>query len=385
MRAIGLDCCSSCTEPDNITYFLYVPQKTYVVTTRLEMASKRACCPGKNGGYHSFITTWSEEIYRKRQEKKKRVYEVVEDERRLTVTVMSVSARATQAHRVHYSDPRVLDRFKRRILTTLDPNRLQESDFVDISFYKNFGLRLRSNIPDSPEPLVSSPLKFSYSWSSRYDKKRLSFPPQSGGFFYYHSPSDLSPLAGSIRFRRTDTSSPDRFSSGVDLSKPNGTPWDYPLHRLARNADASRALIHDGVVTEEILAANRKVFGSRQAFKWTTPLLFHLSQTFSIPRNQRFTSIFVVVNDQLLGPAKISTKSILQEFWDSETDLDSSIIGHAHVRLVQSRYGILGAELLAVQRAANTIPLQVFNRKPVVLKSFGAVGNIEPLYFLARG
>ncbi|KIK69906.1 hypothetical protein GYMLUDRAFT_53043 [Collybiopsis luxurians FD-317 M1] len=285
----------------------------------------------------------------------------------------------------HIAESRTLDRYKRRILSTLDPNRLQESDFVDISFYKNFTLRLQSNIPDSFEPSLSSPFKFAYSWSRHNGSRRNEFPRQSSGFFYYHSPGDLSPLAGGLRFRRTDTSSPQSFSSGVDLLWPNGLPWSYPLHRLARDPAFSRVLVNDGLITEELLVQCREVFRERTNFKWSTPLLFHLSQPFSIPRNKNFTSIFAVVSNQLLGPAIISTKNILEEFRQLESNLDHGSVGHVHARLVQSKYGMLGAELLAVQHAANTPALQVPHRKPVLLKSFRTAEYIEPLYLLARG
>ncbi|KAE9403268.1 hypothetical protein BT96DRAFT_936617 [Gymnopus androsaceus JB14] len=241
----------------------------------------------------------------------------------------------------------MLDPYKRKRISTFDPSRLQKSDFLDISFYKRFTLRLQS------ASAASAPFKFHYT-SSGYEK-RNPFPIGSNGFFYYHLPKGLSPLAGDIRFRKTTISEPGSFANGVDLLLPDGLPWSYPLHQLVEQPLLSRILVDDGVVTSDAIEHCREVFKGRgKKFNWGTPLLFHLSQPFSIRLDKSYVRLWVVVKDQLLGPTIVSTDNIISEFAQAKNDDGST--GHAHVRLVQSEYGQLRAQLLAVQHAANTPP-----------------------------
>lgn len=102
---------------------------------------------------------------------------------------------------------------------TLDPTRLTEDDFMyipeTINPRKNFlsGGRYR---------------QFSFHYGSGKP-----FPPNTRGFFYYHSPASMPLTAGEIRFRLTQSASPKDFCAGLDLLLPNGLPWSLPLVRLA--------------------------------------------------------------------------------------------------------------------------------------------------------
>lgn len=283
-------------------------------------------------------------------------------------------------------------------ISTFDPSRFQESDFLDISFYKKFTLRLQSKIEHS---VASVPFKFDYTSSYSARGKRIPFPIGSNGFFYYHSPTVSSLIAGGIRFRTTAVCEPQSFDNGVDLLLPDGLPWSYPLHQLVEQPNLSRLLVDDGVVTADTVEHCRDVFKGRgKRFKWSTPLLFHLSQPFSIRLDKKFVRLWVVAKDELAGPAVVDVGNIISQFAQSKTDdgrtgsgcilpftrhTERHTLGYAHVRLVSSEYGMLKAQLLAVQHVANTPPLVISSKRTVAIKSHGRAVHIEPLYRFARG
>ena len=59
--------------------------------------------------------------------------------------------------------------------------------------------------------------------------KAVFFPDDAKGFFYYHTPSKASPVAGQLRFRITPSADPASWSSGRDLCWPHSND-EWKLH-----------------------------------------------------------------------------------------------------------------------------------------------------------
>ncbi|KAF8886206.1 hypothetical protein BD779DRAFT_637205 [Infundibulicybe gibba] len=98
-------------------------------------------------------------------------------------------------------------------VSSLNPQRLLPSDFLDLSGKSWQSIRTAST---PPHPLQVAPL--------RYVSRRSPdigylvhdpFPPGTHGFLYYHSPPNLAPTAGEIRFRITHTNDPSSFRQAL--------------------------------------------------------------------------------------------------------------------------------------------------------------------------
>lgn len=105
----------------------------------------------------------------------------------------------------------------RRTISTLDPQKLVRSDFLDLS-----GRAMPSVIPNV---LPSFQIAFKGARSGRHIR-HIRFPPNTRGFLYYRSPPDSAPLAGEIRFCLVEgPGDPAGFSQGSDSALPSGLPW----------------------------------------------------------------------------------------------------------------------------------------------------------------
>ncbi|KAG6875873.1 hypothetical protein C0993_006956, partial [Termitomyces sp. T159_Od127] len=106
---------------------------------------------------------------------------------------------------------------------SLDPERLQSSDFADLSGKKTS--QLYAQLKDGL--LVKGMI--------RYDRtrSRAPFPSKTRGFLYYHRHPFLPLTTGEIRFRVTESSDPTCFQNGADLTRSDGAlPWSLPVIRL---------------------------------------------------------------------------------------------------------------------------------------------------------
>jgi len=138
-----------------------------------------------------------------------------------------------------------------RPLNTLNSERLVHmgQEVFDISRY------VKANI-------CHGDLNCSIDYTSRFP-----FPPGAKGFFYYHQPPALPPMAGEMRFRICGDTS--QFAYRRDLEVESGRPWNIPLINIVKvgNYKVIRDLLLDeGFVDHELVADTenmKSVSGSR--------------------------------------------------------------------------------------------------------------------------
>ncbi|KAI0265326.1 hypothetical protein BC834DRAFT_181335 [Gloeopeniophorella convolvens] len=139
-------------------------------------------------------------------------------------------------------------RTPRKQISTLDPNRLQPSDFIDLSTHSTVG------IWTVPRGSYEAPkIALRYGMGDRNSK--LPFPSGARGFLYYARDPGLAE-GGQVRFRIVATPE-GAFEEGQDLLLRNGMPWHIPPGLLPRapNVGLARLLLRDELVTREQVAA----------------------------------------------------------------------------------------------------------------------------------
>ncbi|KAF8350353.1 hypothetical protein F5887DRAFT_1125901 [Amanita rubescens] len=195
----------------------------------------------------------------------------------------------------------------RRIVSTLCSKRLKPSDCVDLS-----GIL---------QPCLTFPCgrtRIGYPYSSQADR----FPPNTRGFFYYHTPSKAPQLVGELRFRCS--SNLDDFHNSKDLIlKDKFTPWSIPLYALANLVSYARwreQLMLDNLVTQATLdkwVTAKNV--ARGAVKlWVgrdRPVLYYITQPFVFRFNASTFTFYTATKDEIRGCNPLrdnrSDKSIL--------------------------------------------------------------------------
>ena len=181
----------------------------------------------------------------------------------------------------------------RRIVSTLCPKRLQPSDCVDISSRNSATVKLQSGA--------------SY---IRYNKTYFAdtFPPNTRGFFYYHTPPKAPPLVGELRFRCA--SNLDDFHNGKDLlSRDQLTPWSVPLCALANHVSYAKwreQLILDNLVTQAtldkwIIAKNVVKDTIHTEVGWRRPVLYYFTQPFFFRFHSRAFAFYTATKDDIGG------------------------------------------------------------------------------------
>ncbi|KAJ6510626.1 hypothetical protein C8R45DRAFT_1088785 [Mycena sanguinolenta] len=113
---------------------------------------------------------------------------------------------------------------------------------------------------------------------------RQPFPPRTAGFFYYHVPRDLPPMAGGLRFRITASENPASFQDGHDLLH-EGLPWQISLPSIAtavgRRTVLREQLLHEGLVTPADLDKCCAMMQNKQRLDHNRTL-YRLAQPFVI-------------------------------------------------------------------------------------------------------
>ncbi|KAJ7689787.1 hypothetical protein B0H17DRAFT_1065888 [Mycena rosella] len=165
-----------------------------------------------------------------------------------------------------------LEKLESTELHTLHPDRLQESDHVNLSSRLRF-LILVAGIPSEQATY------FTYCTNEKGVK--AIFPPRSAGFFYYHRPKDLPFTAGAIRFRIAAVSL-RTFATGRDLTRLDGAPWEVPLPTLSKSRPALRELLlRDRLVTKAEIEQCMLMFPGRHA-RAATALLHRFNDPFPV-------------------------------------------------------------------------------------------------------
>jgi hypothetical protein len=189
----------------------------------------------------------------------------------------------------------------KRVISTLNPEKLLPSDFVDISRWKH------STFASSPTHVPRShsyePAKHP-TFNITFEMKRdsfIPFPQSTCGFLYYHSPPDLPPSAGQLRFRLTPNNQPSSFANGSDLMLSNGLPWHIPVWWIASRpplAGARHQLLRDNLVTDEFLTKCKRIFPIGD-MRHTSLTLHALGQPFPIRCDKTQVSLWVVGRDKV--------------------------------------------------------------------------------------
>ncbi|KAJ6510628.1 hypothetical protein C8R45DRAFT_393389 [Mycena sanguinolenta] len=159
-----------------------------------------------------------------------------------------------------------------RRLSTLNPLYLTTSDYTILSHL--------------PHPCVAF-IPGNLSFPVRYFKKAAAyqpFPPRTRGFFYYHVPRDLPPVAGGLRFRLTPRGHPASFHDGHDLLH-DGLPWQISLPSIAtaagRKSVLLQQLLHEGLVTQADVDNCRTLMPTKKRLD-PRLTLYRLAQPFPI-------------------------------------------------------------------------------------------------------
>ncbi|RDB31097.1 hypothetical protein Hypma_000004 [Hypsizygus marmoreus] len=203
-----------------------------------------------------------------------------------------------------------------RIISTLDPSRLQDSDFIDLSPKPQNPWNPHSQRPSivcvppitrqtSSPPSVRSTLYYAISdVGSR-------FPENSHGFLYYHRDPQLPPTSGAVRFRLTPHAHASSFNVGTDLMLPDGrTPWSRWLVTIANAAmyvGLKQLLLSDGLVTPELLEHCRHLGARSEVPNGLNQMYHHILFTLEQPfiLNLASSYSFAVVGPQRIERAKL--------------------------------------------------------------------------------
>ncbi|KAK2462509.1 hypothetical protein APHAL10511_005479 [Amanita phalloides] len=177
-----------------------------------------------------------------------------------------------------------------RVLTTLNPSKLTNQDFIDVSAM----LQPRVWSHTGVKGVIGRSYKDPY-------------PEGTKGFLYYHvPPPHLPPIMGELRFRITENSDPSTFDRGSDLLDPKTTmPWNIPLLLLMKkktNRMLLDLLLTDGLVSEELVQHCDMLW---QTYPASVPsqrniTLYYLEQPFFIPFHLSQFFVRVVLKERLV-------------------------------------------------------------------------------------
>ncbi|KAF8074030.1 hypothetical protein FPV67DRAFT_782767 [Lyophyllum atratum] len=185
----------------------------------------------------------------------------------------------------------------RRVLRTLDPQRIQPQDFVDISNYKQ------------PRFFKSGSQLVILHYGKTFG--RIPFPPKSHGFLYYHHDPKLPLTTGEIRFRLTPRDDPAQFQNGQDLKDIHGKPWAISLLTMTKSSyEPLRMLVlEDELVDPNLMRVIQESLSLNKFHRHVTPL-HYLEHPFSlnVARTNHFIRIFT--------PRKLGVMAISSIFND---------------------------------------------------------------------
>ncbi|KAG6871823.1 hypothetical protein C0995_016112 [Termitomyces sp. Mi166 len=176
-----------------------------------------------------------------------------------------------------------------KIISTLDPKKLDSSDFVDLS-----GRKFPSIIADS----IGS-CEIRYGWHARHEP----FPINTRGFLYYHLPPNLPPTCGQIRFRVTTNDDPGQFERGTDLIGLDATPWSIstfslmcPLYEILR-----KQLLRDQLITRAFVDTMVDLQKKYGVSKTSPREMYYLEQPFMFDMSMRVVTFRLVTASKVCG------------------------------------------------------------------------------------
>ncbi|KAF9461530.1 hypothetical protein BDZ94DRAFT_1323305 [Collybia nuda] len=189
-----------------------------------------------------------------------------------------------------------LRRRNNRVISSLDPGRIQASDVLHL-------------VESQRELIISVQTDTPTKVPLRIPRLPLDHPDRrvrnSYGFLYYHKPSNLPETAGELRLRLTPTPDPSSFAQGQDLKDLDGGVWNLPLLRLASDSQFEplcQKLIQDQIVTSSLLMHCRELMASSRSVVQhpiSTPFIHALDQPFELNFSRNFFRIFIVGRNKI--------------------------------------------------------------------------------------
>ncbi|KAG6856860.1 hypothetical protein H0H87_012677 [Tephrocybe sp. NHM501043] len=160
-----------------------------------------------------------------------------------------------------------------RTISTLDPEKLRSTDFVDLSEYRVPTITMGS--------IGACELRYAY----RSDI--VPFPPNTRGFLYYHTYRNLPPTCGEIRFRLTVDSNPGNFADGTDLIGCDAIPWSISSLTLSLSsyANARKQLEDDRLISKSLSNNMDTLRGTFKVTKSYPREMYYLEQPFMFDMN----------------------------------------------------------------------------------------------------
>lgn len=174
-------------------------------------------------------------------------------------------------------------RVRSSILSTLIPEKLLPTDFVDASSKFEQSVRFGDVMPHDGF------FRVHFRSSQR---QRLQFPAHARGFFYLYKPSNMPVIASSIRFRCTQSSDPASFDQGEDLRGLYDLPWHISMVSiLSHYSHLQKYVLRAGIMTELQIAKYRQIITSKSL---KSPLC-RLDQPFVINLTRYISTVDAIV------------------------------------------------------------------------------------------
>ncbi|KAJ8694946.1 hypothetical protein PTI98_007577 [Pleurotus ostreatus] len=173
-----------------------------------------------------------------------------------------------------------------RLITTLNPARIHADCRIDISSTTRTTIEVMDNMRGGGT-LSHNKFVITYQTErpSSSELTKLRFPDRTGGFLYYHSPHNLPPSAGELRFRVSDSS----FQQGQDLLIKNARPWRIPMYGLvdppADLVGLRDQLLHEKLIAVDQLDACRRILQSTE-MPWYAYTIHSFEQPWLLPLDQ---------------------------------------------------------------------------------------------------
>ncbi|KAG6836885.1 hypothetical protein H0H93_001716 [Arthromyces matolae] len=176
----------------------------------------------------------------------------------------------------------------RRLCRTLQPHLLNPGDLIDISDRALASVNVGGRIT-----------RLIYRKS---DGRRVSFPPNTRGFLYFHHVPQTPLTTGQIRFRITSENDPFNFHLGKDLTMDVNRhfPWTIPLSTISKPSFAplKDLLLQEGLVDD----ASFNIFPAKS--RKVSRSLHYLEQPFIVDLSHVSTPI-PVVTPHAMGVVRI--------------------------------------------------------------------------------
>ncbi|KAF7430630.1 hypothetical protein PC9H_006339 [Pleurotus ostreatus] len=204
-----------------------------------------------------------------------------------------------------------------RLITTLNPARIHADCRIDISSTTRTTIEVMDNMRGGGT-LSHNKFVITYQTErpSSSELTKLRFPDRTGGFLYYHSPHNLPPSAGELRFRVSDSS----FQQGQDLLIKNARPWRIPMYGLvdppADLVGLRDQLLHEKLIAVDQLDACRRILQSTE-MPWYAYTIHSFEQPWLLPLDQDI-NLWIVNN----GTARLLRAQTFYKLrWDAAPPL----------------------------------------------------------------